>query len=351
MGAGRSCRPIILNQAADTNISRSAAYVLARQPNYALRRARTERQRRSTMGASMGRYLVLISAFLLLLQPARFPPTLSGRSRRWARTASTSGSRAMRSTARIAAGIANCFQPKTTTEISGGAGSFGAVGAPDNPARGLITSSAAHCDNGDWMPIPGYVTTPASAQLVLVSCRQWMEQHMALAVTAARAAAAQWHDRRRQIPTFLGCTFVGGVGTGEVQRPRGVRHRPPCRRGLLFAHQLGRHPRHHPADRCRQPAGPWQCRAGALARPAHAVAAVSSGLISGCFVLMPEFAFCNDGPGRDQARQHQQGQRHDRSGDLGSAHRARGGRRQLPARSATRPSPTRRTSGSSCRSG
>lgn len=48
------------------------------------------------------------------------------------------------------------FDPRTLNEIAGATGSFGAVGAPDNPVRGLLFSSEAHCDNGDYLD-PGKV--------------------------------------------------------------------------------------------------------------------------------------------------------------------------------------------------
>ena len=44
----------------------------------------------------------------------------------------------------------------TLDELAGKKGTFGAVGAPDRPDRGLMSVSAAHCDNGDWLESPGY---------------------------------------------------------------------------------------------------------------------------------------------------------------------------------------------------
>ena len=39
---------------------------------------------------------------------------------------------------------AACFEPTTLDALAGKSGTWGAVGAPDNPARGLLLSSEAH---------------------------------------------------------------------------------------------------------------------------------------------------------------------------------------------------------------
>src|SRR5471030_1344040 len=66
------------------------------------------------------------------------------------------------------ADLAFCFEPKSLDEIAGARGSWGAVGAPDNPTRGLMLSSEAHCDNGDWLPAPGYPHSQADARANLI---------------------------------------------------------------------------------------------------------------------------------------------------------------------------------------
>lgn len=51
--------------------------------------------------------------------------------------------------------------PDTLDEIAAKRGSFGAIGAPDRPGRGLINVKSAHCDGGDHLDTPGY---PQSAK-------------------------------------------------------------------------------------------------------------------------------------------------------------------------------------------
>lgn len=194
--------------------------------------------------------------------------------------------------------VADCFEPDSIDNLAGKAGTFGAVGAPDNPTRGLLINSAAHCDNGDFLPIPGYANTRAAATLALVGCRRWMDTHMNAAVT--EAAAMLLPDGTvddSQMPTFFSCTFTG------------VRGRAKCNVleefGLVlhasqdfYAHTNWTdvaNPR-LPISQANPPGlgasvpAPWlDLRVPSPALP--------TALISGCFVMLPEAVFCNSGPG------------------------------------------------------
>jgi hypothetical protein len=44
-----------------------------------------------------------------------------------------------------------CFMGNSINELAGQRGTFGAVGAPDNPANGMLSDSLAHCDNADYL--------------------------------------------------------------------------------------------------------------------------------------------------------------------------------------------------------
>lgn len=61
------------------------------------------------------------------------------------------------------------FAPGTLDEIAGARGifGFGAVGAPDNPVRSLLTFSAAHCDGGDYLAVQGYPQAEGAARAAL----------------------------------------------------------------------------------------------------------------------------------------------------------------------------------------
>lgn len=125
-----------------------------------------------------------------------------------------------------------CFQPASMDEMAGkklskselilkgvlGGTKWGAVGAPDNPARGLITSDAAHCDNGDYLNVPGYPNTKAKAQETLAACRTEMNSNMNKAVEAAKGLLDDnGKIRDSQIPTIVSCTYLGPVSSGRAK--------------------------------------------------------------------------------------------------------------------------------------
>ena len=113
-------------------------------------------------------------------------------------------------------GVDACFEPRSLDELAGARGSWGAVGAPDNPARGLLLSSPAHCDNGDWLPTAGYPHSQADARANLVQCRAGMSAHLDEAVRdAARLLDAHGAVDDAQIPTFVGCTYLGPKGRAK----------------------------------------------------------------------------------------------------------------------------------------
>ncbi|WP_460356433.1 hypothetical protein [Actinoallomurus acanthiterrae] len=53
-------------------------------------------------------------------------------------------------------GGSGCFQPRSLDQVAGKKGTFGAIGSPDNPLTGEIFTSAAHCDNADYVAGPQY---------------------------------------------------------------------------------------------------------------------------------------------------------------------------------------------------
>lgn len=114
------------------------------------------------------------------------------------------------------AGERVCFEPKSLDEIAGKSGTWGGVGAPDNPARGLMLDSSAHCDNGDWLPTPGYPHARADARNNLIQCRAGMNAHMNEAVRdAARLLDGRGAVDDSQIPTFISCTYLGQKGRAK----------------------------------------------------------------------------------------------------------------------------------------
>lgn len=75
------------------------------------------------------------------------------------------------------------FERLTLNQLAGtslmvGAGTFGAVGAPDRPFRGLISVTEAHCDDGDWFDQRDYAQSREKANDALRACRALMYRNL-----------------------------------------------------------------------------------------------------------------------------------------------------------------------------
>ena len=108
-----------------------------------------------------------------------------------------------------------CFQSYSIDQLAGKSGTFGAVGAPDNPTRGLITAAYAHCDNGDYLGTPGYPQSQQAAEAQLVNCRNWMVGSMNAAVSNSGPMLKNGKIDDSQIPTYVSCTFNGQKGRAK----------------------------------------------------------------------------------------------------------------------------------------
>ncbi len=108
------------------------------------------------------------------------------------------------------------FGAKTLSEIAGKRGTFGAVGAPDNPLRGLMSTSIAHCDGGDALATPGYPQSSAAALKQLSRCRQWIFRHLNNAVRFAGGLVNKsGRVDATQIPRFFACVYNGKRGRAK----------------------------------------------------------------------------------------------------------------------------------------
>jgi hypothetical protein len=179
--------------------------------------------------------------------------------------------------------------PNTLDQLAGAAGAFGAVGAPDNPVRGLLFTSAAHCDDGDHLTAPGYPQTAPAARAQLQACRTWMLTYLHQAVQdAGDLADAAGVIRNPTIAlTTSGCTFTGTKG------------RPKCNvledLGLVLHASQDFYSHSNWVD-VAAPGGPTAANPPGLGQTGRAawldlsVAAppFPQGLITGCFVNVPE---------------------------------------------------------------
>jgi hypothetical protein len=106
------------------------------------------------------------------------------------------------------------FGADSMSEIAGKNGTWGAVGAPDNPTRGLMSSKAAHCDGGDFFAPGAYPQTSLQAATVLTSCRNYIYNNINAAVTDA-AGLVKPNLQLDSTSIFGGCTFNGAKGRAK----------------------------------------------------------------------------------------------------------------------------------------
>jgi len=179
------------------------------------------------------------------------------------------------------------FGPDSLSQLAGANGTFGAVGAPDNPTRGLMSSKAAHCDGGDFFATAGYPQTQAAAQATLTSCRTYIYDNINAAVTDA-AGLVKPNLQLDSTSIFGGCSFNGVKGRAKCNVFEDM--------GMAFhaAQDFYSHsnwvdtPRAAPT--IADPQGlnqtvpaPWLAPAGA---------AFPGGLVSGCYDGFPEALYC-----------------------------------------------------------
>jgi hypothetical protein len=184
------------------------------------------------------------------------------------------------------------FGPHTLDELAGRRGSYGAVGAPDNPLRGLLLSSEAHCDNGDYYAADAagsatnYAQSRAEAEEALTRCRAWIAARLEDAVRAAEPLAHPgW------LNSSLDCVFNGQPGRAKCTVLEDL--------GLAFhaAQDFYAHSNwvDRPADGAislENPPGLGNDGRAAWLDP-RGDAPFPQGLISGCFESVPERLFCS----------------------------------------------------------
>lgn len=105
----------------------------------------------------------------------------------------------------------------TLDMLAGRALEFGAVGMPDRPDRGLMSESAAHCDNGDTLELTAYPQSAPEAEARLTACRDWIVSALRRAVTRAGDIVLPGKDfiETSEIPEYIDCRFNGKSGRAK----------------------------------------------------------------------------------------------------------------------------------------
>lgn len=194
------------------------------------------------------------------------------------------------------------FGPDTLDALAGKVLTFGAVGAPDRPDRGLMGDPAAHCDGADHLQLTAYPQSAAEAEARLSACRAGIAGTLKRAVTRAGDIVPPGADdiATREIPEYVDCVFNGKSGRAKCDVLEAV--------GLAMHAAQDFYAHTNWVDRAApgepnalNPPGlgydgpaPWLDPRGAAAFPA--------GLISGCYEGFEEEKHCVYGANRARVR-------------------------------------------------
>ena len=150
---------------------------------------------------------VLVAAGLLLAPSAHAFGTINSAGQR------SEHERITRAALACAPGVpstGDCFEPRSIDQLAGHAGTFGAVGAPDSDE---IFVPEAHCDEADFLAIPGYPRTRAQADAALHGC----VEHLRMRFHEARDRAEGVLNpdgslKGPEVDLRTDCTFFLGIG-------------------------------------------------------------------------------------------------------------------------------------------
>ncbi len=102
----------------------------------------------------------------------------------------------------------DCFEPRSMDQLAGHAGTFGAVGAPD---LGEFFTPTAHCDNADFLNVPGYPQTRGAATAALLGCVDHLRADFQHGIDGASGLFDSDGDLiGSQVDIKSDCTFAGG---------------------------------------------------------------------------------------------------------------------------------------------
>lgn len=187
------------------------------------------------------------------------------------------------------------FGSRTLDEIAGKRGTFGAVGAPDRPDRGLMSSSAAHCDNGDWLDTPTYPRSRQEAQSVLESCRASIFAAMEQAVDDAAPLVAASDDlaiNLAQASISPACRYNGQKGRAKCSVLEQLGMALHASQDF-YSHSNWVDPLRRAGSRLDDPPGLGRASPTDWLDPDYPNATFPEGLISGCYEGFPESRYCN----------------------------------------------------------
>ncbi len=120
-----------------------------------------------------------------------------------------------------------CFEAASIEQLAGRGGTFGAVGEPDRPPP---ADFRAHCDDADYLHVPGYPQSRALATTILMECIIKLRGDFGRSAT--QAGAILFPDRDVIDPAQVDLT------TGDCAGRSGTDARAKCRAILAFGQAL-----------------------------------------------------------------------------------------------------------------
>jgi hypothetical protein len=182
-----------------------------------------------------------------------------------------------------------CFQPQTLDVLAGKKGTLGAIGAPD--VGNLTLQHKAHCDGGDFLDAPGYPQTAAQARTALETCRSWMRSEIETAVKESGDLLDK-SGALRPDQTHLNCSFAGSFRGGAKCKALSDFGAALHAAQDFYSHSnwvdlppTGPVGPQNPPGLGHDGAAPWL--------DWRTITPFPKGLISGCFIGLPETLFCN----------------------------------------------------------
>lgn len=102
----------------------------------------------------------------------------------------------------------HCFAPSSIDNLAGKKGTYGAIGSPDSDE---IFNPSAHCDDADYLDVPGYPMSREQATEALKSCIKHLHSRFDQGINGAGAMTDPFG---RLVPDQVDlkdyCTFSGG---------------------------------------------------------------------------------------------------------------------------------------------
>lgn len=192
------------------------------------------------------------------------------------------------------------FGPKTLKMLAGDSGSLGAIGAPDRLNRGLADVRYVHCDNGDYFDVEGYPQTKEEAQANLEKCKSHIFKQLEIAIALSGKLAEKPVPLGANSKNELNCRFVGKARSTKCGILEAL--------GLAFHAAQDFYTHSNWSDRTEgtkitvnNPPGLGKEVIAEWLNP-RLNALLPDGLITGCFLGMPETTKCSYGNGKQRIR-------------------------------------------------